>query len=67
MPLTIKQAARLVGVKPGTVRAWISRNQLVAYRQDALVYVVEAELLECEAARRHAGNRHRLIDGHSCV
>lgn len=49
--LTVREAAELVGVRVGTIKAWIRRYGLTVHREGRRVLVSEADVLDCNLAR----------------
>lgn len=64
-PLDVRQAAKLAGVEPVTVRWWISEGLIDSVKIDGKRYMSELDVLVCErdqrrkAAARKGGNRRR--------
>ncbi|WP_106819186.1 helix-turn-helix domain-containing protein [Janibacter massiliensis] len=63
--LTTTEAARLACVQPRTVRAWIERGHLEPVVIDGKRFVTEADVLDCERARRRSGRRPHASGGGS--
>lgn len=59
--MTVAEAAALCGVRPVTIRQWINRDHLEPRRVGRRTLVIEAELLACERARRHARAPARAV------
>lgn len=49
--LTVREAAELVDVEVGTIKAWIRRYGLKVHREGGRVFVSEADVLDCNLAR----------------
>lgn len=64
-PLDVRQAAKLAGVEPVTVRWWISEGLIDSVKIDGKRYMAELDVLVCErdqrrkAKARKGGNRRR--------
>jgi excisionase family DNA binding protein len=41
---TCNEVARMMGVKPSTVRAWISRKEMQAYKSDNRRYITKQQI-----------------------
>ena len=52
---TSKQVAAMLGVKPSTVRAWISRREMRAYKVENRRYITTGQINEFYAARGKEG------------
>jgi len=58
--LTVDEAADVAGVRPGTIRSWISRHDLPTVRNwSGRVLISELAVLDCEMARRQATRGRR--------
>jgi excisionase family DNA binding protein len=53
--LTVKQVAKMLGVKPSTVRAWISRREIRAYKVDNRRYITTQQINDFYASRGKDG------------
>lgn len=52
---TTKQVATMLGVKPSTVRAWISRREIRAYKVDNRRYITTQQINDFYANRGKEG------------
>ena len=57
--LSIPAAAEAVGRDDATIRQWIRDRGLTAHGDGRERFVLEADLLECERAARHAAEASR--------
>lgn len=58
--LTVPEAAQILGVKPATIRQWITRGKLDPITIDGHRYVTERAAITCERdTRRSARGRQR--------
>lgn len=57
--MTIEEAAARVAVSPITVRTWIKRHGLKRVQWKGRLWLIEADVLECERARRSSGRAHQ--------
>jgi excisionase family DNA binding protein len=48
---TSVEVARMLGVKPSTVRAWISRREIAAYKVDNRRYISSQQIQEFQSNR----------------
>ena len=53
--LSPSQVANLLGVKPSTVRSWISRRELKAYKFDNRRYITHEQIKDFQLLR-HSGD-----------
>lgn len=62
MIVTTQEAADLVGVEPATVRKWVQRGYLQAYRPDGKTMTfLAADVWRCHGRRRPKSLRERLL------
>lgn len=52
--IRLDTAADRLSRREATIRQWIRRHHLTAYRHNGTTYILEADLLACERDRRHA-------------
>ena len=52
--LTPTQVAQMLGVKPSTVRAWISRKELSAYKMGSRRYITRQQIADFYYRRKSA-------------
>lgn len=52
---TIKQVATMLGVKPSTVRAWISRREIRAYKVENRRYITTQQINDFYSSRGKEG------------
>lgn len=49
--ITVREAADLVGQRPGTIKAWVRRYGIRTHREGRRVFLSEADVLDVNAAR----------------